>query len=114
MSEWRLFACPQFIRNAKKELGINWENDKQLKTALEKIKINPKGEGKALRGMPAKLAGRIYRLHVGGRRKGRLIYFVIDEQKIIVPYFLSPIKSKFDYNKVDWEKALLDFEELEL
>ena len=52
-----------------------------------------------------KLQGRIYRLHVRGRRGFRFIYLVDHRQQIVMGIFVSSeLKAKFDYEKVPWEE----------
>jgi len=52
-----------------------------------------------------KLQGRIYRLHVRGRRGFRFIYLVDHKQQIVMGIFVSSeVKAKFDYEKVPWDE----------
>jgi len=52
-----------------------------------------------------KLQGRIYRLHVKGRRGFRFIYLVDRNQQVVLGVFVSlEVKAKFDYEKVPWEE----------
>lgn len=52
-----------------------------------------------------KLQGRIYRLHVRGRRGFRFIYLVDRNQQVVLGVFVSlEVKAKFDYEKVPWEE----------
>lgn len=52
-----------------------------------------------------KLQGRIYRLHIRGRRGFRFIYLVDQSKQIVMGIFVSTeIKAKFDYEKVPWDE----------
>ncbi len=52
-----------------------------------------------------KLQGRIYRLHVKGRKGFRFIYLVDHSRQIVMGVFVSTeVKAKFDYEKVPWEE----------
>jgi len=61
-----------------------------------------------------KLQGRIYRLHVKGRRGFRFIYLVEHKQKLVMGVFVSSeIKAKFDYSTVPWlEYATAIYEDI--
>jgi len=77
-----------------------------LLTQIRKARNDPFRAGKAMRDIPIKkLQGRIYRLHVKGRRGFRFIYLVDHRQQIVMGIFVSSeVKAKFDYEKVPWEE----------
>jgi hypothetical protein len=75
---------------------------KQLGTALDKIAADP-ACGKPLRRAPQRIQGKVYRLHVGGRKGHRLFYLYIQARPCVIPYYLSEQRrSKFDYDDVEW------------
>jgi len=79
-----------------------------LKTAARKLAQDPRGAGKALRGIhDPELQGAVYRLHVGGPGGHRLFYYVPPSRGsaqvgLVVPIFLSSERRKdFNYDDVD-------------
>ncbi len=68
-----------------------------------------------MRGVPAELQGKIYKMWVGGPSKHRLFYLFFPDRKLIIGVFISPeIRSRFDYEKFPWEiflEAASDFKE---
>lgn len=77
-----------------------------LLTQIKKARNDPFRAGKAMHNIPVKkLQGRIYRLHVRGRRGFRFVYLVDHSRKIVMGIFVSSeVKAKFDYGKVPWEE----------
>ena len=73
---------------------------------IKKAQNDPFKAGKTMHDVPIKkLQGRIYRLHVKGRRGFRFIYLVDRRRQIVMGIFVSTeVKSKFDYEQVPWEE----------
>ncbi len=56
-----------------------------------------------MRGLPQEVAGRVYKIWVGGRSGYRLIYLVHAPARIVVGLFFSGVtRSSFDYDDVDF------------
>jgi len=41
---------------------------------------------------------------VGGNTGRRLFYITNSEERVVLPFFLSDIKARLDYDKVGWEE----------
>jgi len=73
--------------------------EKQLTTALEKIRSAPFSE-KAIKAITnKKLKGVVRRIHVGGRSGYRLFYLCPPNCDLIIPFYLSKYRrSNFEYD----------------
>ncbi len=89
--------------------------NRQIVTALTKIRSNPES-GKMMKEVrDPELVGLIWRSYVGGNNGHRLIYIYLPERKIVLPVYLSPeTRPNIDYNKIPWndiaESIYNDFE----
>ena len=71
-------------------------------TQFKKLVDNPLHN--PMNGLPPPLGGRVFHLHVGGRKGFRLIYVADSKRGIVLPVFLScEIKPRFDYDAVPWQ-----------
>lgn len=76
---------------------------RSLLKQLQKSQADPYRAGEMMRNLPQHLQGKLFRLHVRGRRGFRYIYMVNREKACVFGTFVSPEqRSKFDYNKFPW------------
>ena len=77
-------------------------------TAFRKLTADPLNAGEPIKGVVQPgLAGRVRKLHVGGRRGYRLLYFVPEQPPAlafcpVIPLFISDVpRGRFDYGSID-------------
>lgn len=79
-----------------------------LEKAFEKLLADPFRAGGHMKGLrQPELQGRVYKLHVGGRSRYRMIYYIHpptpnSNMTQVIPLFFSEVpRSRFDYDAVD-------------
>ena len=83
-------------------------DQRALFTAFRKICADPYRAGSPLQGLPQPIAGRVYKIWVGGRRGYRMVYLVHPPASIVVGILFSVVRrSQFDYDDADFASPAL-------